>query len=104
MAWGHACLKTTSSANQRHVRTARAERHNPWRRPSPPGYAAIRMPTADPNAPRRRPSAWALVVAGSAVVILGCTLVLGGWWLASSEKQVATYSVRGAVNRVTLDL
>jgi hypothetical protein len=62
------------------------------------------MPTADPIAPRRRPSAWALVVTCSAVIVLGGALVLGGWRLASSEKQIATYSVRGAVNRVTLDL
>jgi hypothetical protein len=60
--------------------------------------------SSDPPAPRRRPSAWAWVVAGSAVIIVGGALVLGGWWLATSEKQIATYAVRGAVNRVTLDL
>jgi hypothetical protein len=62
------------------------------------------MPSSDATAPRRRPSPWAFVVAGSAVLVLGCALVLGVWWLATREKQVATYSVTGAVNRVTLDL
>jgi putative adhesin len=41
---------------------------------------------------------------GSAVIVAGGALVLGAWWLATSEKQIATYSVRGAVNRVSLDL
>jgi putative adhesin len=62
------------------------------------------MPSSEPAALRRRPSPWAWVVAGSAVIIAGAAVVLGGWWLATSEKQIATYSVRGAVNRVTLDL
>ena len=55
-------------------------------------------------APHRRLSPWALLVAGSAVIVLGCALVLGVWWLQSSEKQVATYAVRGAVSQITLDL
>jgi hypothetical protein len=45
-----------------------------------------------------------MVVAASAVIVLGIALVLGVWWLASSEKRIATYSVTGAVSRVTLDL
>jgi hypothetical protein len=45
-----------------------------------------------------------MVVAGSAVIVLGIALVLGVWWLASSEKRIASYSVTGAVSRVTLDL
>lgn len=64
----------------------------------------LRMPSPVATAPRRRPSPWALVVTGSAVVVLGFAAVLGVWWLATSEKQIATYSVTGAVNRVTLDL
>jgi len=62
------------------------------------------MRSSDAIAPRRRPSPWAWLVTGSAVVVLGCGLVLGVWWLATSETQIATYSVTGAVNRVTLDL
>jgi len=45
-----------------------------------------------------------MLVAGSAVVVLGAALALGVWWLRTSEKQVATYAVRGAVSRITLDL
>jgi hypothetical protein len=56
------------------------------------------------STPNRRPSPWTLVVAGSAVVVVGCALVLAVWWLQSSEKQIATYAVRGAVSRITLDL
>jgi hypothetical protein len=62
------------------------------------------VPDAAPSATHRRPSPWALLVAGSAVVVLACALGLGVWWLRSSEKRVATYSVRGAVSQVTLDL
>jgi putative adhesin len=62
------------------------------------------MPSPDAIAPRRRPSPWAWVVTGSAVVVVGFGLLLGVWWLATSETQIATYSVTGAVNRVTLDL
>jgi hypothetical protein len=62
------------------------------------------VPTAVHSTPHRRPSPWTMLVAGSAVVVLGCALVLGVWWLRSSEKQIATYSVRGAVSQVTLDL
>jgi hypothetical protein len=52
----------------------------------------------------RRPSPWALLVAGSAALVLVCALVLAVWWLRSSEKQIATYAVRGAVSQITLDL
>lgn len=40
----------------------------------------------------------------SACLVLGSALLLGVWWLASSTKRIATYSVRGAVSSVTLDL
>src|SRR3954464_14640911 len=62
------------------------------------------VPTAVLSTSHRRPSAWALLVAGSAIVVLGCALVLGVWWLQSSQKRIATYSVRGAVSQVSLDL
>jgi hypothetical protein len=45
-----------------------------------------------------------MVVAGSAVVVVGCALVMGVWWLQTSETRIATYSVRGAVSAVALDL
>lgn len=62
------------------------------------------MPSADPIEPRRRPSPWAWLVAGSATVLLAVAAVLGVWWLASRETRIATYSVRGAVSEVMLDL
>jgi hypothetical protein len=62
------------------------------------------VPIPAHSTPHRRPSPWALLVAGSAVVVLGCALVLGVWWLQSSRKQIATYAVRGAVSRIALDL
>ena len=54
--------------------------------------------------PRRRPSAWGWLVTVSAVLVGGAILALLIWWLVSSKTTVATYSVRGAVNGITLDL
>ena len=62
------------------------------------------MPPADTIAPRRRPSPWAWLVAGSAAVLLAVALVLGIWWLGSRRTEIATYSVRGTVSEVMLDL
>jgi hypothetical protein len=53
---------------------------------------------------RRRPSSWAWLVTGSAVVVGGCALALVTWWIASRETTVTTYSVRGPVNGIVLDL
>jgi Putative adhesin len=36
--------------------------------------------------------------------MLACALLLGVWWLATSETRIATYAVRGAVSQVRLDL
>jgi hypothetical protein len=62
------------------------------------------VPIPGHTAPHRRPSPWTLLVAGSAAVVLVCALGLGVWWLQSSEKQIATYDVRGAVSQIQLDL
>jgi hypothetical protein len=62
------------------------------------------VPLSEPVAPRRHPSAWAWLVAASAFLVLGSALVLGIWWLQTRETAIATYSVRGAVSRVALDL
>jgi hypothetical protein len=43
-------------------------------------------------------------VAGSAAVLLAVALVLGIWWLGSRRTEIATYSVRGTVSEVMLDL
>lgn len=53
---------------------------------------------------RRRPTSWAWLVTGSAVIVAGCALTLLVWWLVSSRTTVSTYSVRGSVTGVTLDL
>ena len=39
-----------------------------------------------------------------ACLVLGAGLTLALWWLFTSQSTVATYSVRGAVNGITLDL
>jgi hypothetical protein len=62
------------------------------------------VPTGEVLALRRRPSAWAWLVAGSAALLLAIALGLGVWWLRSSRTEIATYSVRGAVSEVMLDL
>jgi Putative adhesin len=62
------------------------------------------VPVAIHSTPHRRPSPWAVLVAGSAAVVVVVALVLGVWWLQTSEKRIATYSVRGAVSRIILDL
>ena len=54
--------------------------------------------------PRRRPSAWGWLVTASAVLVGGAILALLIWWLVSSKTTVATYSVRGDVNGISLDL
>jgi hypothetical protein len=58
----------------------------------------------DPLTGRRRPSAWGWLVAISACLVVGVAVLLGVWWLASGRERIATYSVRGALNGVSLDL
>lgn len=62
------------------------------------------MTRVDAETGRRRPSAWGWLVAVSACVILAVVVALAAWWLASDRRRIATYSVRGAVNGVNLDL
>ena len=61
-----------------------------------------RSPDVHPN--RRGPSTWGWLVVVSAVLVLGSGLTLVAWWLVSSERSVASYSVRGTVSGITLDL
>lgn len=58
----------------------------------------------DIDSGRRVPSTWRWLVAISAGIVLGAAAVLGVWWLASDQRRIATYSVRGAVSGVALDL
>jgi hypothetical protein len=44
------------------------------------------------------------MVAMSAVLVVGSGLALGAWWLASSERQISTYTVRGSLRSISLDL
>jgi hypothetical protein len=54
--------------------------------------------------PRRRPSAWGWLVTACATLVGAAIFTLLLWWLVSRETTVATYSVRGSVNGITLDL
>jgi hypothetical protein len=58
----------------------------------------------EPQAARRRPSAWGWLVTVSACLVGGSLLALAIWWLVSSETSVASYSVRGSINGIELDL
>jgi Putative adhesin len=53
---------------------------------------------------RHRLSSWGRLVAVSACLVAGSALILTAWWLATRERQVATYNVRGALEGITLDL
>src|SRR4051812_32763608 len=101
--WDHPPLKATSRRDEDCGSPGVGRTAQPLGARSRPPVTLRRVPT-DRIAPRRRPSAWTWLVAGSALVMVVCALVLGVWWLASSETQIATYSVRGAVSQVRLDL
>jgi hypothetical protein len=63
------------------------------------------MEDAPPVAPsRRRPSAWAWLVAFSAVLVGGLVLALGVWWATSRETRITSYAVQGSLAGVELDL
>jgi hypothetical protein len=53
---------------------------------------------------RRRPSAWAWLVAVSAVVVGGLVVALGVWWAASHETRITSYAVQGSLAGLELDL
>ena len=54
--------------------------------------------------PRRRPSAWGWLVAASACLVAAAILTLLIWWVVSDRTSVATYSVRGSRDGITLEL
>jgi hypothetical protein len=63
------------------------------------------MEDAPPVAPsRRRPSAWAWLVAFSAVLVGGLVLAVGVWWATSHETRITSYAVQGSLAGVQLDL
>jgi hypothetical protein len=59
---------------------------------------------ADPAPLRRRPSAWAWLVTVSACLIGGFAAVLAIGWATTSEKRIDSYTVRGSLNGISLDL
>jgi hypothetical protein len=53
---------------------------------------------------RRQRSTWAWLVTASASIVALVTVALAIWWVASSEKRVTAYSVRGSLTAISLDL
>jgi hypothetical protein len=49
-------------------------------------------------------SSWTLLVAVSAVVVVGVALTIAVWWAMSSERRVTSYAVRGHLDAIALDL
>jgi Putative adhesin len=47
---------------------------------------------------------WAWLVTMSACAVLGAGLAMAVWWVVSSERRVTSYSVRGVLTAVALDL
>jgi hypothetical protein len=47
---------------------------------------------------------WPRLVTASAAVVLLVVLGLGAWWVSSSEERVTSYSVRGTLDAIVLDL
>jgi Putative adhesin len=62
------------------------------------------MPGPPATLQRRRLSPWAWLVIGCAALVVGCALALSVWWFVTRERTVATFSVRGSVNGIELDL
>src|SRR3954466_11128026 len=54
--------------------------------------------------PSARMSPWARLVTASAVLVLGSAIALVIWGLASQQRRVVSYDVRGALGGVSLDL
>ena len=59
---------------------------------------------ADMLPTRRRPSTWGWLVAVSACLVLGSGVTLAVWWLITGERSITTYSVRGTVSGIVLDV
>jgi Putative adhesin len=52
----------------------------------------------------QRRSGWAWLVTLSACVVLGVGVTVGIWWAVTSERRVTSYSVRGPLSAISLDL
>jgi hypothetical protein len=62
------------------------------------------MSDGETQAAAGRRSGWTVLVAASAVVVLGVALAIAVWWAVSSEKRVTSYAVRGPLDAISLDL
>ena len=62
------------------------------------------MPDGENRSALGQRSRWTLLVAASAVVVLGVALVIAAWWALSSEQRVTSYTVRGSLDAISLDL
>jgi hypothetical protein len=49
-------------------------------------------------------SPWGRLVAVSAVLVIGSLLTIGIWALLTTEREISTYSVRGSLNGINLDI
>lgn len=47
---------------------------------------------------------WPRLVTASASIVLLTVLAFGAWWVSSSEERVTSYSVRGTLEAIVLDL
>jgi Putative adhesin len=54
--------------------------------------------------PARRLTPWWWLVLVSALVLAVTGAAFGAWWILSSERRIATYSVRGTVTAIDLDV
>jgi hypothetical protein len=53
---------------------------------------------------QQRRSTWAWLVTASACIVLAVAVTTATWWAASSERSVTSYTVRGALSAIALDL
>ena len=56
------------------------------------------------RAREQRRSAWAWLVTLSACVVLAVVATIAVWWVASSEERITSYTVRGSLSAISLDL
>src|SRR5215210_3777167 len=65
---------------------------------------AARMRDGETRPAGGQRSSWTLLVGVSAVIVLAVALTIGVWWAASSERRVTSYTVRGSLDAIALDL
>lgn len=68
----------------------------------PPAAPSVTVAPVSGDSPRGL--TWPRLVTASASVVLLVALLLAAWWVASSEERVTSYSVRGTLTAIALDL